>query len=263
MMKRVLAIVAALALTGTMAYSQVTQVVSRNAVGYVKLTVTNNNNFLMGTVPFNDVGDTTPRTITEIFGNQLTGTDLLIAGSDFVLVWSASDQAYNTFWKANNAGNPEWRDTINLFNSATNTLAPGDAFFVQNNQSSVQCVFVMGEVPDSFTVTDDTTTVFAVEGFNQIAYSYPVDIAMTNLNLIPEPAAQGFAGDQLLRWNPDILGYKSYFYDTVFAGSPSWKDFNNFTVPNTEVIPAGEGFFYNRLTASTLTWEESKPYTWP
>lgn len=69
-MKRVCAILALAALAGTIAQAQVTQVVSRNAVGYVKLEPTGNGNFVLGAVPFYEVGDNNgdAYTIGEILG---------------------------------------------------------------------------------------------------------------------------------------------------------------------------------------------------
>jgi len=262
-MKRVCGVVVLLTVWGTLAFGQVTQVVSRNAVGYVKISITNGG-FFMAQAPFNKVGDTERRTVTEVMGDQLTGTDGIVFGSDFLLRWDPDDQVYRLFWKANNAGNPEWRDENELFIATTSTLAPGEGFFIQNNQPTSQSVFVMGEVPDSFTVPENTATVFAVEGFNQIGYSFPVEVPINDTSL-DEEAQPGIFGDQILRWDPASQAFVGYFLNTNPAqfGGAGWIEFNDPSAPTTDKFAPGEAFFYNRTVPGVIVWEEEKPYDWP
>jgi hypothetical protein len=60
-------------------------------------------------------------------------------------------------------------------------MEPGEAFWVKNKRGSNQVVYLMGEVPDRYTMP--TNEVDVVEGMSLVSFSFPVEIAITNLNL--------------------------------------------------------------------------------
>lgn len=251
-MKRVCVFLAVVLLTGSMALGQVTQVVSRNAVGYVKVEV-KGNGFFMGAIPFYEVGDDGEHTVAEIFGDQLVG-GFIPALSDNVLKFDPVAGSYVTFWKTTGG---QWRQAPEIVET-TNTLAPGEAFWIANRQSSNQTVFLMGEVPDKFTVATSTQTVNIIEGFQFVSYSFPTEIAITNLSLDTD-AQRGFIpalSDNILTWNG--TNYVTYWLPT----SGDWRKAPEL-VATTDTLLPGQGAWYNRRNAAPIIWKEEKPYAWP
>lgn len=229
---------------------------SRNIGAFVKTAVPTGD-FVFVSMPFHGFGDSSPRTITEAIGDQLTGTDGTVSGSDFIMKWDANNQGWVLFWKANNSGSPEWRDMSDLFNPTTNTIAPGEGITVQNNQTNVQFFYAIAEVPD--TASTPTATITLVEGFTLPAYSYPNAIALNTTTL--STADGGTNGDIVSRWDIPSQAYVRYFYDST----NKWQEVDAPGTTTTYTLFSSESFFYDRVTNSSgsITWEEPKPYPWP
>jgi hypothetical protein len=243
-MKKILLLVLAVTMVGSLAFGQ-TQVLSRNAVGYVKVDA-GSNNLAMCTLNFNAFDNR----IISIFTNQLTGGGNKDA-SDQILKWDPVGKVYIIFWKTPTG---QWRQFPST-GDATNTLQPGETFWIRNTHTSNQTVYLMGEVPDSSTAP--TRNVSVISNLNMVAYSYPTEIAITNLNL-PNAKSGGNkdASDNILVWNPVAKAYKIYWRSPV-----GWRLFPG-TSNTWDTIQPGQGFWYKRLSNS-FTWVENKPYTWP
>ena len=245
-MKKLLTVAAVLAL-GVSVQAQTNQVLSRNAVGYARITA-GATNLVLAAIPFNSFSNT----IAGIFAGQLNG-GITPASSDTILKWDAVNKTYVTFWK-NNSG--QWRQFPQVVET-TNTLRPGEAFFIQNKKITNQSVFVMGEVPDSLTLA--TSTVALVTNLSMASYSYPVSINMTNLSItnIAKKGITPASSDKLLTFDPISRSYVTFW----FPNAGSIRQFPKL-VPTTNILAVAQGFFYNRLSFST-NWVEPKPYTWP
>ncbi len=247
-MKKLLTVAAALAL-GVSVQAQTNQVLSRNAVGYARITA-GATNLVLAAIPFNSFSNT----VAGIFAGQLNG-GVSPAQSDLILKWDPVAKAYITFWK-NNSG--QWRQLPQLVET-TNTLRPGEAFFIQNRRTTNQSVFVMGEVPDTLTLP--TSTVAVLTNLSLASYSFPVSVAITSLNLsVQNIAKRGVTpaqADQLLTFDPLSRSYITFW----FPNSGSIRQLPELT-PTTNILAVAQGFFYNRKSFST-NWSEPKPYTWP
>lgn len=228
-MKKITLALLGLAFAGSCAFAQTNQVLSRNAVGYVKLQVETGKLYLarLDFEPLNGV----PFTVTNLIGDQLP------QGSG-VLLWDGAAQSYLPINKTRSGWSP-----------GTNVISRGESFFVRgpaSGSSTGYTVFLMGEVPDRFTAP--TTTAPVYQGLGMFGFPYPVEVLWTNTTL-----AQGSAqGDGLLVW--DAVGQTYVPYNKTRSG---WG------TADSLVIQPGQGFWFRKGTAGTTNWIESKPYTWP
>lgn len=247
-MKKLLTVAAALAL-GVSVQAQTNQVLSRNAVGYARITA-GATNLVLAAIPFNSFSNT----VAGIFAGQLNG-GASPALSDLVLKWDPVNKAYVQFWK-NLSG--QWRQFPQGVET-TNTLRPGEGFFIQNRRVTNQSVFVMGEVPDSLTVPTGTSTVSLVTNLTMASYSFPVSTAITSLTVkgVAKKGASPALSDTLLTFDPVSRQYITFWFP--LAGDP--RQFPE-GVATTNILAVAQGFFYNRKSFST-NWSEAKPYTWP
>lgn len=245
-MKKTLAVLAVAALAASVP-AQTNQVLSRNAVGYVRVTVPPTN-LVLACIPFNAFSNT----VGAILGTQLTG-GASPALSDTVLKWDSVNKTYVTFWKTL-AG--QWRQFPEGV-ATTNILRPGEAFFISNKHSTNQDVFVMGEVPDKYTAP--TSVVYLVTNLSMGSYSFPVEMAITSLTIkaSAKKGASPALSDALLTFDPIAKSYVTFWFP--LSGDP--RQFPE-GVATTNKLAPGQGFFYNRKSTN-LVWQEIKPYTWP
>lgn len=225
-MKKITAILLGTLIVSSAALANTNQVLSKNAVGYVKRTVPGGGLDLM-TVPFVNLSQVN-NTVSNTFPSATDGTQISL--------WSQGSQTYRTFIKAKGTwGNP-----------GTNVLARGDAVFFRSPSASTQEVFIMGEVPDS--ATAPTTTVTVISGLNAVGLGYPVSTSWTGTTL----AASLPDGSQISVWNGSA-------YTTIIKAKGSWG-----ASGNSLVIDPGDGFFVRSpVGAPTINWNQTKPYTWP
>lgn len=226
-MKKIVIAALALGLVGSAAFAQTNSVLSRNAVGYVKVDMAKSNLHFVAH-NFVDINGG-PVTVTNLIGNQLP------LGSQ-VLVWNPSGQSYVGELRGVTGWSP-----------GTNRLTPGRGFWVRvpsgGSISNLYSVYLMGEVPDKTTLP--TSTVAVVSGLNMLGSPYPVATRWTNTAI----AKSAPLGAQLLRWDPSLQSYVG-----SLKGVTGWS-------PTTNVLYPGQGFWFR--TTSNTNWIESKPYTWP
>jgi hypothetical protein len=226
-MKRIILTALGLATIASVATAQTNVVLSRNAVGYVRVDAPRSNLVLIANNFFN-LGSA-PITVTNLLGNQ-------VPVGAAVLVWDSAAQVY--------------KSEIMLFGGwspGTNQLNPGRGFWLQippTAASNVYQIYMMGEVPDRF--TQPTATVPVVTGLNMLGNPYPVETFFTNTAL----AKSGVIGDSALFWNASDQVYNAEL--RLFAG---WS-------PGTNVLRPGQAFWYRRSGTPT-NWIQPKPYTWP
>lgn len=205
-----------------------TNVLSRNAVGYVQVSVETGKLTLarMDFEPLNGV----PFAITNLIGDQLP------SGSS-VLLWDKSAQSYIPVNKTRSG----WGS------GGTTIIQRGESFFLRgpgSGSSSGYTVYLMGEVPDS--ITAPTSTLAAVPGLGMYGFPYPVQVHWTNTFL----AKSAIIGDTLLIWD-----YDDQSYVPVNKTRSGWSD------PSV-VIKPGQGFWYRNI-GGQIEWKEPKPYSWP
>ena len=220
-MKKILLLVLGVMFVGSLAFGQTTQVLSRNAVGYVKVDVLSNN-LALATLNFNAFDNK----ISVIFTNQLTGGGNFNV-SDNVLKWDPVSKTYIIFWKTTGG---EWRQFPQIVQT-TNRLKPGETFWIKNNHTSNQTVYLMGEVPDR--ITAPTQEVGVVSNLNFVAYSFPTEIAITNLNLPQAKSGGNFnTADNILKWNPAAKTYSIFW-----RAAGGWRLFPQTTNTSAKISP--------------------------
>ena len=226
-MKKTIVIALGLAVMSGSAFAQTNQVLSRNAVGYVKIEAVRSNFHFVANNFFDLNGG--PVTVTNLIGNQVpNGTALFL--------WDSAAQAY----RFENKGFSGWVP-------GTNRLNTGRGFWLKippTAPSNSYQVYLMGEVPDKN--TSPTSSFPIVTGFNMVSMPYPVSTKFTNTAI----AKAAGNGDAAFFWNPVAQSY--VFENRGFAG---WQ-------PGTNVVNPGQGFWYKRAGSQT-NWVEPKPYTWP
>lgn len=226
MKKPLLVMVGAITLA-SISLAQTNVVLSRNAVGYVRVSVPRDNLILIA-------NNFIPMTGTHYNATSLIGNQLPLGAQLFL--WDPVEQQY----RFENLGFLGW-------SPGTNPLTPGRGFWAKvpaSAPSNSYTVYLMGEVPDRFTMPSNTVGVYP--GYNLVSWSYPTEIKFTNTAL----AASGVPGDSAIFWNPNTTSY--YYENRGFVG---W-------VPGTNTLSPGMGFWYKRV-GNLTNWVQPKPYTWP
>lgn len=228
-MKKFLACVVALGLMQILAEAQ-TQVLSRNAVGYVKITPERGKLFL-GRCDFESIGGGAPA-VSNLIGEQLP------EGSRLYL-WDRQLLQYKILQKAARGG---WGA------GGSNTIARGEAFWIKvppTATSNSYDVFLMGEVPDRFTAP--TTTILGITGLTPLGYPYPVTVAWTSTDI----SVKAPPGSRLYLWDATSQSYIVY----QKAQRGGWGSGSNVW------LTPGVGFWLKNT--GVVDWVEAKPYTWP
>jgi hypothetical protein len=232
-MKRIIAAALVAGLAVAAAQAQTNQVLSRNAVGYERITVpTRDGGYRLVRLDFIGLGGDV--TVSNMLGTQLPD------GSQAVFYNEAS-QGYQVYGK-NTRG---W----GVGNTAVVDTAQG--FFLSGPTSAVPTnyqVYLMGEVPDRF--TQPSNYIPSVGGpatpFRLSGYPFPVALQWTNVQLMNQLPA-----------NSQIVTFDGATY-SVAAKHPT----RGWPAPlMTNYLQVGQGFFIK--TTTTVSWTETKPYTWP
>jgi hypothetical protein len=225
-MKKMLTILAA-TIAATAAIGQTTnQVLSRNAVGYIRITTTANK-FQLVANPF--------KNLTGQQGNvgNILGTNG-VPDSSSVIVWDAVNLKYfpqETFYDGYG------------WDPGTNVITTSTGFWLETPVST--SLYFMGEVPDS--ISSPTNTTVIRHGYQIVSFPYPVTVSVTN-----NTGLNAIAGD-----SDSISIFNGTNYDnyTYYAGY-GWD-------PAPIIIQPGQGFWYSRYASGNTNWAEPKPYTWP
>jgi hypothetical protein len=218
-----------------------TNVLSQNAVGYVKVSV-DEGDLAMVSYDFLDI-DGNPTTISDVAGTQLPLNSR-------AFLWNAAGQSFviENFQAGLKAAADAWAPD-------TNPIAPGDGLFLEaatGGASSSYDVFMTGEVPGDNN-NSGTTDVAVADGLSLAGYPYPASVLWTSTTL----AAGATVGDRVIGWDAGAQGYTIDNYQPGLKAAPdAWSN------PG-DVIEPGEGFFYENITGGGYSWIELKPYAFP
>lgn len=229
-----------------------------NFAGFTKTTVPASSSVMLS-VPFHGFDDSVASKVADIMGDQLTGSAFSPFASDQIMRWNPNAQSYDLYWKYDNGSTSQWR-VFPQIGETTNTLKPGDGFFVRNAHSAAQELILGGQVPSE--AAAPTATVILAEGLTQAAYPYPLGIALNGSSLTN--VAGGLDGDRIRGWDVLSQGYVDYFYDDAGTYGGGWQRVDNPGAPTSNRLLAGEAFYFTRTNAvGDVMWIEPKPYTWP
>lgn len=227
-MKKLMSLVA-LAVVGSVVAASAQEVLSANAVGYVKRTVPAGKLQIVS-IPFDNIASEDG---SYKFGETQIANDLPQGSS--VMFWDSEAQV----WSGGGKGAKGWNAA-----QANHELAVGEAFFVRNNSSSDLEVTAAGEVPS----TDGLQRAYSGGSTLSIAAApYPVDVKFGDTEL----ANQLPQGASVMFWDSEAQNWS--------GGGKGAKGWN--AAQANKIVSAGEGFFVR--TATEGAWTAAKPYTWP
>lgn len=230
-MKKLLTAALGLATLASVATAQTNVVLSRNAVGYVKIDLIATNKLHLIRNDF--VGLNGPIAISNALASLPVGTQ--------VLLFDEINQIYRP---------PIGRTAFGWGTGGSNRLNRGVAFFVRTPNSATNVasipLYLMGEVPDKFTAP--TSTFSIVQGLNMSGFPYPVSRAWTSTAYsVALPV-----GSQIIIWNTTNQAYNAPIGKTAFG----WG-----VAGNALQIAPGQGFFVR--ATNSFVYSQAKPYTWP
>lgn len=229
-MKKVIALALVVGLAGAAAQAQTNQVLSRNAVGYERIDVpASGNGFALVRLDFIGLGGDI--TISNMLGNQLPD-------SSKIILYDRSIQQYKPLTRARGA----WPEGTTFVDTAQGFFLVGNTNVGNTNYT----VYLMGEVPDRFTQTSNSLPVGdPAKPFQLAGFPYPVNVTWSNVALLNTLGDNSkiilFNGTNYIPWNK-----------ARGAWDPGLK---------TNILRVGQGFFIQ--ATQSVTWTESKPYTWP
>ncbi len=224
-----LVVMMALVMACGAAFAQTNQVLSKNAVGYVRVDTEGGKQYLVA--PSFESMDAGGNTIENVIPAAASG----LGGGTKAYLWDAVSQSYRS-------------ETLQTFpttawNPGTNVLARGSSFWLVPSGTDTNSIYFMGEVPS------ETNAVKSIAvGLSFLSGSYPVDTPITNTTLIDTLGG----GDKAFFFSADVGSWVSETVQTF----PS-LDWN----PGTNVIAAGYGVVIKSTAGGS--WDELKPYTWP
>ena len=227
-MKKLMSLVA-LAVVGSVVAASAQEVLSANAVGYVKRTVPAGKLQIVS-IPFDNIASEDG---SYTFGETQIAADL--PQGSRVMFWDDANQG----WSGGAKGAKGW-----AAGQANHVILPGEAFFVRNSTDGDLEVTAAGEVPS------DATIKRAFNGSSAlsiVAAPYPVDVTFGETEI----AAQLPQGSRVMFWDADNQDWSG-----GAKGAKGWA-----AGQANKVVSAGEGFFIR--AGEEGEWEAVKPYTWP
>jgi hypothetical protein len=231
-MKKIALMMVLLVFVGSIAIGQTTQVLSRNAVGYVKI-LGEKGKLTLGRSDFEAMDSAGGIQVSNMFGEQLPA-------DTFLYLWDRSAATYKILAKASRGS---WGA------AGTTRVARGGGFWIRvpgTAASNEYPVYIMGEVPDRS--TSPTTTVSGITGVNMFGFPYPVQGSWTNTDIAKKAPPNSF----LYIWNQAGQAYVVY----AKSARGAWD-----AATTNLVLNPGQGFWLRNT--GTFDWVEAKPYTWP
>jgi len=230
-MKKTLWIAIAGALAASVIAASAQEVLSANAVGYIKKTLPANGKFIMVSIPLNSMTET-----ETVFGRTSLAQEAPV--NSVVYFWNTGLQQ----WDLGNKTSKGWGSV-----QSNKVVLPGEGFFLKGAPTAVENVDVTitGEVPDNNSLARAIPGSMA---FGTVANPYPVDFKFGESDLANNASVNSvvyFWDEANQQW---ALGNKT---------SKGWG-----SVQSNRVVLAGEGFFLKEAGTVT-TWTNVRPYTWP
>lgn len=222
-----IAIVGALA-ASVLAASAQTEVLSGNAVGYIKKTLPAGK-LIVVSIPLDSMTET-----DIVFGRTSIAAEA--PQNSTVSFWDPISQG----WSGGGKGIKGW-----AAGESNRVIAVGEAFFMRGAGAPVE-VTITGEVPP------DVRLGRAIPGNNKlgtIGNPYPTDMKFGE-SVFAKNAAQG---STVAFWNETSQGWSG-----GGKGIKGWA-----AGESNYVVKAGEGFFLREAVSSGTAWTNTRPYTWP
>ena len=228
-----IAIVGALAASVIAASAQ--EVLSANAVGYIKKTLPPAGKIISVSIPLNNMSEA-----SNVFGRTSIGQEA--PEGTYVYFWNESNQIWQGSVKR--ASPKFWQPR-----ESNHVVLAGEGFFLKSSvtQAVEREVTITGEVPD-----DPSLTRYVIGSNNiaTLANPFPVDMKFGTSSI----ASNATVGSYVYFWNTS----NQIWQGSAKRASPKfWQPRESNTV-----VLAAEGFFMKEVSNVT-SWVGTKPYTWP
>lgn len=230
-MKKTLWIAMVGALAASVLAASAQEVLSDNAVGYIKKTLPANGKFIMVAVPLNSMTET-----DIVFGRTSLAQES--PQNSMVYFWNVVLQQ----WDSGTKGIKGWQPA-----QSNQVVLAGEGFFLKGPATTNYDVDVTitGEVPEN------NSLVRAIPGsaaFGTVANPYPVDFKFGESDV----AKNASQNSLVYFWNESLQQW-----DSGTKGIKGWQP-----AQSNKVVLAGEGFFLKEI-ATVTSWTNVRPYTWP
>ncbi len=229
-MKKTLWILMTGALAASVVAASAQEVLSANAVGYIKKTLPADADLVALSIPLNNMNEA-----ENVFGRTSVAAEAPV-GSE-VFFWDEVLQVWSGGGKSGKGWGP---------GDSNRVVAAGEAFFLKGpvGGSAVE-VTITGEVPDDAALT----RVMSGSGaLSAVANPYPVDFVFGQSDL----AINATVGSEVFFWDEALQVWS--------GGGKSGKGWG--PGDSNRVVLAAEGFFLKE-TGTVTDWDQNKPYTWP
>ena len=230
-MKKTLWIAMAGALVASVVAASAQEVLSANAVGYIKKTMPASGGMVMVNIPLDSMTEA-----SNVFGRTSIAQEAPQGST--VYFWDTVMQQ----WAPGSKGSKGWAGA-----QSNRVVLAGEGFFLKGSNAAPAAVDVTitGEVPDANPI------VRAIPGsgaYGTLANAYPVD-----MNFGESDVAKNASQNSIVYfWNESLQQW-----DAGNKGIKGWQP-----AQSNKVVTAGEGFFLKEVGTVT-TWTNTKPYTWP
>ena len=230
-MKKTLWIAMVGALVASVVAASAQEVLSANAVGYIKKTLPPGGDLVAMSIPLDSMTET-----NIVFGRTSVAQEAPVGAS--VSFWDEVNQV----WAAGGKSSKGW-----AAGQSNRVIAAGEGFFLKGPVAATDPVDVTitGEVPPDGTIP---RTIVGGGVLGILANPYPVDFKFGESDL----AQQASVGSSVAFWDE-----ANQVWASGGKSSKGWA-----AGQSNRVVAAGESFFLRELTIGT-TWNAAKPYTWP
>ena len=204
-----------------------------------------------------------------------TGKPTKVDGADQIWLWDTANDTWVEYFFRRTVGSGAkdigWVKNGQADTSVEteDTIANGETFFFRRANGQASIPLTLSGAVKPFAASAQYTGL-AANKFKFIGYPWPVAMPIANFGSYMSPAPTGKptkvdGADQIWRWDSENDEWIQYFYRrTVGAGAADIGWVRNgqadTSVPTTDVIPAGEGFFFRRANGQpdatvTFTYE--------
>ena len=204
-------------------------------------------------------------------GGAIPVKDLIQVGSiqgsaamgvaDQIWRWNTASAAWTKYYYYSSRGVTRWVVSTDTTKETTDTVPAGETVFFLRMGNAATSLTLSGAVK----VMEGASSVTVTQGqlaFMANPWPSPVSIASFNSNYATGSTPQGSAAmgvaDQIWRWNTATASWTKYYYYSS-RGVTRWVESTDTTKETTDTIPAGEGFFFQRMGNAAATISIAAP----
>ena len=230
-MKKTLWIAMVGALAASVVAASAQEVLSANAVGYIKKTLPASGKLVAMSIPLDSMTET-----DIVFGRTSVAQEAPVGAT--VSFWDEGAQVWGGGLKSAKGWAPGQSNKV---------VVPGEGFFLKGAPAATEPfdVTITGEVPADPTLS---RSIVGVNTLGILANPYPVDFTFGNSDL----AQQATVGSSVSFWDET-----AQVWGGGLKSAKGWAPGQS-----NKVVAAGESFFLREVGDAT-TWNAAKPYTWP